>query len=337
AAGANALAIAGGGGNVSLSGAIGFSVAVNTVSNGTHAFIDGATVTAAGDVSVESSSSTQIDAITVAGTEAGTASGAVRLSFEGVGAGSINTVSNTTEARISGASTVNAGGLLRVHAEDDASIKADGGALTVGIGIGQYRGVGIAGAAFAVNTITDTARATIDSSSVNAPILDVETTSVGRILAASVAVCGARAVWAGGGIALSGAAAATGITVAKTIEASVKNGSSVNAAGAAVLRAIDGTSIDATSGDGSLAGAGGPYVGLAGAVGIGLSANSVANTVTAFIDAATVTGGRVEVSATSQSDVTSLSVAGVGAVGIGKDGGALAGAGAGSGNTIADV
>src|SRR5262249_56072869 len=100
AAGANALAIAGGGGNVSLSGAIGFSVAVNTVSNGTHAFIDGATVTAAGDVSVESSSSTQIDAITVAGTEAGTASGSVGLSFEGVGAGSINTVSNTTQAPV---------------------------------------------------------------------------------------------------------------------------------------------------------------------------------------------------------------------------------------------
>src|SRR5262249_29885743 len=138
------------------------------------------------------------------------------------------------------------------------------------------------------------------------------------------------------GIALSGAASATGNTITDTIEASIKNGSHVNAAGAVVLHATDEAAIKAASGSAALAvGIGGP-AGLAGAIAISLGANMVSDTVTAFIDAATVTGGRVELDASSEADILAVTIGGDLTIGgAATVGGSLAGAGAGSGNTIA--
>src|SRR5439155_7891107 len=127
------------------------------------------------------------------GTETGTAGGSVGLSFAGFGSGSINTVSNTTEAALRNGATVSAGGQLRVSAEDDADVKADAGALSLGVSVGSYRGVGVAGQSFAVNTITDSTRATVDGATARAGGIAVEATSGGRIVAVAEGASGSLA------------------------------------------------------------------------------------------------------------------------------------------------
>jgi hypothetical protein len=340
AGGAGVLVAAGGpGGGIGLG--LGFSVAVNTVTDSARAVVEDATVYGSGGVLVTATSTADIEAVTAAGVGVGTGGSVGGLSFAGAGAGSGNTINDTTEAHLARSIvSTDSARTVQVLAADNATIQASAGAVGIAIaGGGGGGGTASAGASMAVNTITDTTRATVDSSAVTSGGLDVEATSGGSILTAAVGASGALGIAGGGGVALTGAAAGTGNTITNTLEASVKDGSRVNAGnGAIVLRAIDGASVEAVAGSAALAGAGGATIGISAAIGIGLSANSIADTVTAFIDAAAVTGGRVEVSASSEAAITTLSFGGSGAIGgAGIVGGALAGAGAGSGNTIADV
>src|SRR5207247_5965814 len=133
----------------------------------------------------------------------------------GAGAGSGNTINNTTEAHLARSTvSTDSGRTVRVLAADNSSINASAGALGIAIaGGGGGGGAAAGGASMAVNMITNTVRATVDASSVSSGGLDVEAASGGRILAAAVGATGALGIAAGGGVALSGAAAATGNTI----------------------------------------------------------------------------------------------------------------------------
>src|SRR5262249_43597413 len=196
--------------------------------------------------------------VTVAGTGAGCLSAGVGMAFAGAGAASINTISNTTEARLTGGSVVSAGvgHFLQVKAEDDARIKADAGALSVGISGGAaLRGTGTLGASIAVNTITDTARATIDGATASSGGgVDVRASSGAHVFTGSVGAALGAAIGTIG-VALAGAGSLAVNTVSDTVEASIQHGSRVSSAngGAVTVSATDGTAITAAGGAGVLA------------------------------------------------------------------------------------
>src|SRR6202040_3462992 len=92
------------------------------------------------------------------------------------------------------------------------------------------RGVGTFGASVAANTITDTARATIDGATANsgggvevlaASGAHVFTVAVGASLGAAIGSIG---------VALAGAGSVSTNTISDTVEASVKHGSRITSA-----------------------------------------------------------------------------------------------------------
>src|SRR5439155_17329844 len=141
--------------------------------------IDSATATGAGGVLLNATSTSTIDSVTAAGVVVGTGGAIGGLSFTGAGAGSGNTISDTTEARLARSTvTTDPGQLVRGLAADNATINASAGAIGIAIaGGGGGGGSAAAGASMAVNMITNTVRATVDASTVNSGGLDAEATS----------------------------------------------------------------------------------------------------------------------------------------------------------------
>ncbi len=99
---------------------VGVSIADNLIANQTRAYIDGSTVTAAGNIGVTAFSASNIDALTIAGV-VGVGASATKSGFAATGAGaaSYNDVGNTVEAYVKGAQSVKStGGSLTLTAID---------------------------------------------------------------------------------------------------------------------------------------------------------------------------------------------------------------------------
>src|SRR5262249_12399431 len=144
-----------------------------------------------------------------------------------------------------------------------------------------------------------------------------------------------------GGGGVGGAGAGSGNTINDLVSAFVQNGSTVTAGGGnASVLASDVSAITADAGGVSLAvGGGGDGAGVGLSLGVGCAGNAGANWVTPFVDASPVTAtGGVAVTAAESATIKALSIGGAGATGVSSEGGvAVAGAGAGSNNTILDV
>ncbi|HEV8062517.1 MAG TPA: hypothetical protein VGP68_21740, partial [Gemmataceae bacterium] len=346
AAGSVALGVAGGeGGGIGL--AVGLSVASNQLGSAgspdlVEAFIDDSNVTGAGGVNVNAMSTAKIWVLTIAGSFAGSGGEGGGVAFAGAGAGSGNTIHDSVEALISGASNVQTtGGAVTLSAMDNSTIIADGGGVSLAGAFGQGGGAAVTvGAAVAINTIGNTITAAIEDSTVNSFAgVSVTASSDASILAVSVGVAGALAGGEGGGIALAGAGSGSGNTINNVIEASIKGASQVTSGGPLTLSATDNSSITAGAGSLTFAVAGGQGGGFAGSIGVAAASNDIGNTVTAAIEDATVhSAGTVDISATNSSTILAVTVAGGVSVAGGEGGGiAFAGAGAGSGNTIGNT
>ena len=349
-AGAGALAIAAGEG-AGIAGSVGVSVAVNQIGNTVTAGIEGSTVNSSGGVSLDAEETASIYALTVAGSVSVGGGETVGVAFAGAGAGSGNSIINTVQAIINGGSSVTTSNDkdVMLTARDDASITADAGGFSVGIGIGEAAGAGAIGAAQATNNIGTSSHynvvlASIDGSTVTSDG-NVTLTATGgdsnkeQIDALAVGIAGSLAAGEGGGLALSGAGSGAGNTVYENIEASIKNNSTVSTHnhGNVTLTATDNTKIKAGSGSGVIAiGIGASSVGAAVGIGVSVAGSDINNIVTAAIEGSTVhADGGVALSATETATITTVTVAGGVVAGVGEDGGvAFAGAGAGSNNTI---
>ncbi|HET57765.1 MAG TPA: hypothetical protein ENN35_04900, partial [Deltaproteobacteria bacterium] len=274
-----------GSGAVAVNGAFTGNVITNTIVSS----IEDATVTATtGKVVLASDSKARIIAATVG---VG-ASGAVAVNVTGFG----NVIVNRVEASITDGAVVTTGTDVLMSAVDDSSISSIGlsvagsGAVAVSVIVGA-------------NVITNDVAAEINDATVDSG------GAIGLIASQEAAIFSfAGGVAATGAVSVQVSLAANVIT--NTTEASIVE-STIDADGDVSLTASDISSIDSfafgVSGSGAVA------------VGVALSANVIANTVSASIENSTVSaGGAVSLTAESEAIIraVSLGVSGSGAVAV---------------------
>jgi len=338
-AGGVGIAVARGqGGGVGL--AFGISVAINEIDNDVLAVVDNATIHSAGSVELAAISSATIDALTIAGSVAAAGGKGGGFSFSGAGTGSGNTVTKLVEAAIRSGSSVTTTGTgevtrdVTLTAADSSTIVADAGGVAIAIAGGQGGGVSVsAGVSVAINDIANTIRASIDGATVtSAGDVVLSATSTAVIDALTIAGGGSFAGGKGGGVAISGAGSGSGNTIDNTVEATICSGSTVETpgGGAVKLTAVDNSTITADAGGVGVAIAGGQGGGVSVSVGVSVADNDIGNDVQAVVDAATiVSGGEVELAATSTATINAVTFGGAVAI-AGGAGGGISGAGAGA-------
>ena len=308
-AGGAAIAAAGGqGGGASIS--VGISIADNEIGNQILALIDASTVTSAAGVGLSASSTGTIDAFTFGGAVA--ISGGMGGGVSGAGSGSeaSNWIHNTVSASIQNGSSVttNNAGSVSLTATDSATITADaaGGSVSIAAGAGGAGAISI-GAAIADNDINSVVSAYINNATViSAGDVNLLATSTSNIDAFSLAVSISAAV-APASLSFSGAGAdSRNDTISQIfayiddIDGNVGDISTVTAKGSVNLSATDSSTATADVGSGAL------NFGLVGAsVGVSLSANTIDNTVKAYIDHASVAAENGGINVTSDLQVLS--------------------------------
>ncbi|MFO0928938.1 MAG: hypothetical protein U0736_18270 [Gemmataceae bacterium] len=204
---AGALAVAGGGfGSGAV--AVGASVASNDFRSLIAATTDGATLDAAGAVTIRATSTTTAHVLTVAASVAA-AIGPTSVAFAGGGADSDTTVVNTVQASVSG-------GRVTTHSGDVTVAAVDTATLTTEVGTGTFAGAGLSASvsvSTASSTDTSVVRAYLDGAQVSAGGNVVVTASAGgsmntNAIATSIAITGP-----------TGAGATADSTRALTVEA----------------------------------------------------------------------------------------------------------------------
>ncbi|MBE9103062.1 DUF4347 domain-containing protein [Vacuolonema iberomarrocanum] len=345
--GTGSLAIGGASGGLGFSAAIGAAVAKNKLANTTKADISGATVKAHQNLTVEAKADNDIDALNIGvGAAVGGSSDGGGIGLAGTGIGSYNTLSNTVAATIQAGTEATAEtGAVRLAAIDTSTIKADGGAGSLALGLGSGVDISAAiGVSVAENDLTNTLEAFIDDATVTAhQNLTVEAQADNDIdaLNISVGVAGGGSQ-DGGGIGLAGAGIGSYNTLSNTVAATIRAGAEATAAtGAVRLTATDTSTIKADGGTGSLAlGGAASGVGVGAAIGASVAENNLTNTLEASINDATVRAHQdltVEAQADNTIDALNIGVGAAGGVSFDSVGLGAAGAGIGSYNTLSNT
>jgi hypothetical protein len=321
--------------DASQKASIGATVDYNEIDNDVNAYLDSVNLTTNGTLTIEALSESVIDAYTV-----GVAAAAGSGKFAGAGSVSVNMIKNTTEAAIENGSTVTilGAGSVTLTATDTSKITADGGGVGIGVASGgQESGTSFAiGISVAINDIGNNLYALIDDSTVtsggNVALLAASTPTI-----YALTIGGAVAVGSSNqktGFAFSGAGAGSGNTIRNTIEAAIKNGSTVTTTGtgAVLLTATDASTIVADAGGVGIAvGASSQGTGGSLSVGVSIADNLIENKAKAYIDGSTVTAaGNIELTAVSAAKIDALTIAGAVGVGASATKGGYAGAGAGA-------
>lgn len=335
-AGALSVGVATSGG---VNASFGVSITDNTIDNSVSASVDGAALEAGQDIAILATETAKIDALAIGGAIAATVGGA-GVGVAAAGAYSGNTINNSVHATLSGASTAQAGAAhtLRIAAADQADIVAAAGTLAVSAVLGGGGVAASVGASIAKNTIENDVLAVIDGASAGqAGTQDNANVALSASEAAkitAITVGGSLAI-ASDGVAVAGNLAKSDNVIKNSVEASVRNGASVDAAAFAAA-AADTSVIKADGGGVGIAVVAGGGGGASLTIGVSTADNDMRNQVEAEIDAATVrASGAVSVTASEAARISALSVGGVIAVAVGGGGGvAGGGAGADSANKI---
>jgi len=299
---------------VSLAGAsagvsVGLAISENKIGNTTKAFIDSSTVDAQNNVDLDANSTAEINAFTFGGAGAVSVSGAgVAGAASAAGAGSTNTIANVIEAYILDSSGVKANlGTVSLSATDDAAIAATAHGGSVAISGSGTVSVSLSIAAVdANNTLGNQVRSFIDNSTVEALngtvtiVADSNSSIDSEAVAASVG--GAISLFSGG---FSGAGAGATNIISNTIEAAIKDNSTVSTRNTLRVTATDNSAISSDVGAGSLA-----FGAVGGSIGVSVTDNTINNTVRAFVDGlVTVTNGNVQITADSTATANSFAIA----------------------------
>ena len=351
AGGVSVGVLAGGGGGAAVT--VGASVAVNTVANQTRAGIAGSTVSAAGELSLTSLSDANIWALSLAGAVSVSAGGGGGNAVSVGGAVAVNTVANKSLAYITNSgdqrSDILSAAAVTLSATEDTDIIANAGGVSMAFSTGGAGGVGASvGASVAVNTIANEVKSFISGSDVNTSgALSLTTLSEANIWALTIVASLGASVGGGEGGGGAGAASVSVNTVANTVAAYITNDgaqrSNITGATSVTLSATDDTDILANGGGVAGGWTAGGAGGAAGTVGASVSVNTVANKVLAYVAGSTLGSdtarlGSISLTALSDANVWSLSIAGAGAVTAGGASGNAFSLGASvSVNTVANV
>jgi hypothetical protein len=340
ATGTAALSFAGGSGGGAAAG-LGVSVAVNDIGNTLRAAIDSSDVDAGGDITINAVSSADIQTLTVSGAISGAGGSGGGLAFSGAGAVSVNTITNTVAAEIIASSVDTSLGGLSLKAEDISVISAIAGTASISGGGGSGGGVsGQGGASFANNVISNDVRARVDGANVDVPgAIMLDANSGATITAITIGFSAGGSGGSGGGINLSVAGSGSVNVIANSVDATIRNASTVDTDSTLTLRARDTSVITGLAGGASGGGAGGAAGGGAGAVGASFAVNDITNSLNAGTNNATITtGGAIDITAEEAAVITSVTIGFAGSGAGGSGGGvAISAAGAGSVNVIGNT
>jgi hypothetical protein len=337
-------------------GSVGVSVAVTNTHNTTQAFISGSVVNANGTVELDANSSSLIVSVSVAGS-LGVVTGGGGVVGAGAGAVSVNSIDNTIESYISENSeiTTETGSVL-LTATDNSDIIAIGGALSLGFAIGGAGGGGLTvGASVAVNQIANTVQSYIAGSTILAGDgVALHAASTSDIISVTIAGAAGGAGGSSVGLMFSGAGSGSDNRVDNTIKSYISDFTNADQTitrstvetsnhGMVSLTALDNSGILAVAGSLSFSLTGGGVGGVTVTVGASAANNWITNTVQSYIKNSTVgtsayPAGDVLLSASSNSSILSITVAGAGGGAGGGVGGIVgSGAGSGSGNYVRNI
>ena len=337
---------------------IGAGFAYNYITGGALASLSNSSVILSGALRVTATNSSQITAVAAAiaasysnksvdnlgghGDAAGTKSFSLALAA-GV---SINTVSATTKAYISGGS-VTAGSVTVLATDINSQIIGIGGGLAIGVSI-SGRGAGsstslAAGASFVYNNLDHTIEAYVENATVNVTGDETITAdSKGTVTALAIAgsVAGSMGNTKGSAFAGAGAGSVTLNRVRGGVKARMSKTNTT--ARNLTLLATDTSTITADAGGVAIAVAlaKGKSSSTAASIGAAVAFNDIEEGyVEATIeDSMVITTNTVSLTATSNATITALTLAGAGAVAGGSGGGiAVSGAGAYSQNNIVNT
>ncbi len=265
---------------------LGSTVALNNSADNSLATVDGATLTAGGNISVTANGTTEA------------AYSALLPGFSGFKFYvSDNTLRNTIEALVENGATVTATGQVNVTATDSDQVVVKANATTL-----KDKGIAGAmalGATFALNDVADTVTAGITAARVTADSVTVSATASPQLTTLALGIVQTSNIGIGGGTASN--------EIADTIHAFIDDGATVEAANDISVTATDNTSLTAISGG---------AVFLSGlAIGVAISDDTVDNVLTAEIASnAIVTSDRGSVAVTATDNASSTSAA----VGLGE-------------------
>ncbi|HUU83030.1 MAG TPA: hypothetical protein VM243_05950, partial [Phycisphaerae bacterium] len=213
---------------MSLAGAVGGaktvgfggSLAYNKIDNTVEAYVHDSSLNSAGSLIVHAESSATIKTISAGG------GGAQTLAL--AGAVSLNKISNTIDARVSGASVINAAGTISIEAHDSSTIWAIAG---------NVAGAGKAalGASVGYNDVDNTVKAHIDGSSTSV------TSTAGHVHLLADSSTDVRSIAAGGQgagkVAIGGSVSIN--EYGNDVEAYLGQGVTVEAEGSVTVQAVD--------------------------------------------------------------------------------------------------
>ncbi|MEO0465166.1 MAG: LEPR-XLL domain-containing protein, partial [Pseudomonadota bacterium] len=354
--------------------AVGAAISVAIVSNQVHAEAlgDNQITTRSGGVTGDANSDTDIDALAISGAltvttdsstsasssstgTGGTGMGASgmgpgggggqgsnsSLSFAGAGSGVGNTVDNSVRATIGAGSTIDTEGAVTLEAQDESTIIADAGGVSVTVAT-NGNDTGAIGASVAINFVTLGIVAEIDDSTVTAGgAVTAQSTNDATIDVLTVA--GGAAVSTGssngGSTGFGGAGSGSGNKISHDVIARIKD--SEITGGSVAVQATDSSDITADAGLGALniSTGGGSGTNADIAAGAAAATNDVLGDIQAVIEDSTVTtsSGDIDMIATSTSTIDSFALAVAGSIATGGGSGNsvdIQGAGAGNGNLV---
>ncbi|WP_370312902.1 LEPR-XLL domain-containing protein [Sagittula sp.] len=312
----------GGGSGASASLTVAVSDAQNVIQNTTRAVIEGGAEvrSTGGAMRLDASSDGSITATAVAASlGVSTGGGSVSLSGAGAGANADNSISNTVEAGVLGASDAIVDGALDITATDAASVTATVVTAAISADLGGSGSANItlsAAVSLADNSISNTVAAHVVSSGIDAGgAVTIKADSTKAIDAVQVAAAVAVSIGSGT-VSFAGAfgVAQAQNTIGGSTTAGIFGADIASIGGALDIDAVSGSTINATlvAATASVS-AGSGTVSLAMSAAIALATNEISSVVLAGIDDTPVmtTGGAVTVDATnsSQIDATSVGVA----------------------------
>ncbi|HEV3085266.1 MAG TPA: hypothetical protein VGY66_36260, partial [Gemmataceae bacterium] len=294
--------------------AIGAALAVNDVADTVEAYSSNSTITSAGSISLSASATSIVHAASVAASVS-IAAASVGVALSGAGANSTNTVNNTIESYITGASpqgksVVSATGDISLTTSQTCTIDSTIVAASLAGGLfGASIGVSVA-----ENDDTSTIQSFVDNASVTSTAggITLSATSNDTVTTLSVATSVAAAL---GGAGAGGTAT---VNVDPTLEAYAGSGATLNASTTITITATATNSGAATT-----------YGTAAGAVAVGSSTSTAttSGSVKAHVDGV-ISGSQTVTIQASAKDTADAEATGLA-------GGIIAGAGAGATATVA--
>ncbi len=300
-------------------------------------------VTTPGDISLSSSESATINAISIAASAA-IGGGLVGVGISGAGADSTNVILTKTNAYVLSSSIVS-GRDVSITATATPTIHALVVSLSAGLGVGAIGGAVSIGSSTAHNYIGYTLNGSPQSAQVEAYAQYSSIVAVGNISLTATDhstidanVDAGSVALAGGGVAIAASGAGANVTnkIATDVKAFSTNstGAGIHAGHDVSLSASDTSTITATVVAVSIAGTIG-VIGGSAAVGVSIANNQIGNDVEAYLSSATVTtdAGNLNISATENASLSATSAAAAVAVSVSL-GASLSGGGAEADATI---